>query len=804
MTHEKKISSLKAGTALFLAIAATASLTAPATAQEAETEYSGLGEIIVTAQKRAQNIQDVPIAITAITGDTLAANRIVSVGDLSSMAPGMTVSEGIGGNKLPSFSMRGAVSFGVVPGTDKQISTYIDGVYLSAGRGGMFNLPNLEAIEILRGPQGTLFGRNATGGAISIRTRDPDGEFGVKVSGTVGNQNEYGFKLGVDLPQVGPFSAYVSYVRDHRRGDVRNIGTLWNWDRTASAVKINRAVERSAAYLGSTDSHSAFAAVKFETGDFTTVYKFDWNKDDYSAQANLMTGVNTAFPGVGPFLGALTTSQSFPVIIATDAKRPKYANNTRTVPAKGRASGHSVTSTLGVSDRISLKNIFAYRVTKNFAASSVSGIDGLPITAQAAPLLGLPASLVGQPFVGVGTQANYRSRQISNEFQINYDSDFLTAVAGGLYFLGKDNENDSLLQPSTRFSPVVGGIITPMNIGRSFNRGESLAGYGQFEVHLTPQFDLILGGRVTRDNKSGHLDTGATIPTIQRISFENKDTRFTYLLGANYKPNRDTLLYGKYSTAFVSGGTVAGIPFAAETVKSFEVGAKVDLFDRRLRTNIALYHAKYDNVQYSAGSSTFADLITQLTGDPTRASKIQSFILNPGTPLIAKGIELDITAAPTRGLTFGGTLGYTDAKYDKPADILQPLLATNGGQFLLISRPKWVGSVFFQYDTPQVIDTGYVSFRIDTSFQSRKRLLTNPDVIGAYAHPARYQDSYATLNGRIALRDLSLGGAKAEFALWGKNITNQRAMSSAYDVRFAAVANFIKARAYGFDVTFEY
>ncbi|RYD88275.1 MAG: TonB-dependent receptor, plug, partial [Sphingobacteriales bacterium] len=135
MNHLKNISSLKTGTAAIAAIAATAGLTVPAIAQDADAEYSGLGEIIVTAQKRAQNIQDVPIAITAITGDALAANRVVSVADLSSLAPGMTVSEGIGGNKLPSFSMRGAVSFGVVPGTDKQISTYIDGVYLSAGRG---------------------------------------------------------------------------------------------------------------------------------------------------------------------------------------------------------------------------------------------------------------------------------------------------------------------------------------------------------------------------------------------------------------------------------------------------------------------------------------------------------------------------------------------------------------------------------------------------------------------------------------------------------------------------------------------
>jgi len=170
----------------FLACTAMTAATltaAPALAQTADSE-GGLDVIIVTAQKREQSVQDVPIAVTAISGETLQANRITNVNDLGGLAPGVTTRVSAGGSKLVSFSMRGAVSYGVVPGSDRQVSTYLDGVYLSAPRGSIFDFPDLERIEVLRGPQGTLFGRNATAGAVSITTRDPSGEAGVKASAT--------------------------------------------------------------------------------------------------------------------------------------------------------------------------------------------------------------------------------------------------------------------------------------------------------------------------------------------------------------------------------------------------------------------------------------------------------------------------------------------------------------------------------------------------------------------------------------------------------------------------------------------
>jgi len=250
----------------------------------------GLQEIIVTAQKREQSLQDVPIAISAIGSETIQANRVGNVTDLSGLAPGLTTMPTPGGSQTPQFSMRGTTTNGSVQGSDRGVGIYIDGVYIAAARGAIFDLPDIQRIEVLRGPQGTLFGRNSTAGAISIVTRDPTGEIGVKATATVGNRNEYRFGVGVDLPQVGPFSGYVSYLHSERRGDIRNTATDMLWDRRSGAVPRIAKVLPAARYLGSHNSDSWFAAVKFESGDFTTVYKYDRFRSVNTAAGTALAG----------------------------------------------------------------------------------------------------------------------------------------------------------------------------------------------------------------------------------------------------------------------------------------------------------------------------------------------------------------------------------------------------------------------------------------------------------------------------------------------------------------------------------
>ena len=186
-----------------VALVATAPAHAQSAAAPAPAKHAGSGqleEIVVTSQKRRQNLQTVPISVTVLSNKTLKANRVTSVTDLNGLAPNVAVRTTAGGTAIPSFSIRGITSYGVVPGSDKETSIYLDGVYIGSPRASTFELPDIDRIEVLRGPQGTLFGRNSTTGAISIVTRDPTGTLGAHQDFSVGNYNEFRSRTTVDLP----------------------------------------------------------------------------------------------------------------------------------------------------------------------------------------------------------------------------------------------------------------------------------------------------------------------------------------------------------------------------------------------------------------------------------------------------------------------------------------------------------------------------------------------------------------------------------------------------------------------------
>ena len=507
------------------ALASTFLITGAAQAQAADDNNGGLEEIIVTAQKREQSLQDVPIAVTAITGDALSTNRVTNVTDLSALAPGVTVRPSLGSSSIPSFTVRGAVSYGVVPGSDKQVSMYLDGVYLSSPRGAIFDLPNVQRIEMLRGPQGTLFGRNATAGAVSISTADPTGEASGKISGTYGNNDMFRGEVSVNTPEFGPFSAYLSYVRYQYRGHTRN-GLIQTFDRATNSLKNPKSVT-SAPWLGGKKSDNIFAALKFESGDFKMVYKFDRNNTEETPGGVGLIGYDFRLglgAALGGYVNAIISGQNG-LPLATNGKRPDVVWNSYNTPTDQFQEGHNLTATFVVNDQITIKNIAAYRSSAVAATATLSGVDALPIPASAAPLNPAFAALapadritasagnIGQPYVIFGSGPESRSKQWSDELQINYNSDFLTLTVGGMYFKGKDWTNEHGMQNTVSFTQVTGGTI-PYLPGIAYNEAKSVAAYAQGEFHLTPQLDVILGGRYTDDKKIASLTslTTATCP----------------------------------------------------------------------------------------------------------------------------------------------------------------------------------------------------------------------------------------------------------------------------------------------------
>ena len=813
------------------AMAATAMLPAQAfAAEDEEGATTGIRDIVVTAQKREQSVQDVPIAVTAFDSEAIEDNRITTVQDLTGLAPGMIVRPSAGGIATPSFTMRGQNSFGVVAGSDKQISIYLDGVYISSPRGSIFDLPDVARIEVLRGPQGTLFGRNATGGAVSITTRDPTGEAFVKVAGTVGNRGQYRIGATIETPGFGPFTGYFSFVRDYKRGDIKNANPGLLWDRTAIGDQfapsqgIFPKTQKSVKYLGTRDTYSYFGALKFEPHpDFKIVYKYDRNRDTGSPEGTAFVGHDPNYFGiVGPVIEALTTSQ--PTFQAPNAKRPNMVANGWVTPRDMLIQGHSVTATWDATDNLTVRNVFSHRKVFVSATSAIDGVSSLIFTEEAVDpmallfaggnpavvpfVLPLVQSFVGSRFGIIASQATSTSKQYSNEFQVNWDAGGrLKVTAGALWFHSKDGSGyagNTITFPT--FLPT-SGVVPLTKVGFNINTATSLAAYAQLEFAVTDQLELVLGGRITRDKKGETFTYGPPggLQTINPPTY--KKTKPNFLIGVNYNPNDDILVYGKFSTSFVSGGASIGVPYAPETATSWEAGVKADLLDRKLRVNLAMFHVKYKHFQSPQGTSQASsrDLIVALTTPlfgPVIANElpgfVSTFVVDQGS-IRAQGFELEVTVAPTDGLTFGGGLGFTDTKYT----YINPLvLDSNNGQLAVTQRPKWTGTAWAQYDTQPLWGDAYASFRINTTYfgkmttDTQALTRTEPELL-----VVRERKAFALLNGRIALKGINVGGAEAEFAIWGRNLTDNRSSNFVLVQPIIASANFIPARTYGLDVT---
>lgn len=817
-----------------------------AQAQDDVSRSFGIEDIIVTAQKREQNVQDVPIAITALSSETLQANRVQSVNDLTGLAPGLLSRQNAGSVGSPSFAMRGVFASASAPSQDRQISVYLDGVYLGGTRGSAFDLPDVERIEVLRGPQGTLFGRNSTAGAISVVSRDPVGKLKWRQEVTVGNYDQLRVRTTIDTPQFGAFSAYGTYVHDERRGDVRNLGAGTTFDYTSPFTNVGRT--SSPKWLGSKNSESFFGAIKFAPSDsFSMVYKFDSASTNNTPEARVPSVINTdSFLGslLADVLAAQPPGGGAYGLVALDPsnRRPKATNNAWTQPGFLKASGHSVTTNLVISDSVSIKNISSYRESEVYGPSSIAGLSGLEFTpgartaygrfvavstlgadffalspadqaATSAAFAGFFAGQEGQYFAGYEGNNYGKGKQYSSETQLNYSSDFLEATVGALWYHSKElNGGLPGMAPNFAFAPVP-SLLPLGNLQDGTSISTSIAAYLQGEFHITPQLDIVAGGRITKDKKRGNLIAGGVFtgnrtgegtivsgtgapdsPPFSNFPFNFKKTKPTFSLGVNYKPNDDILLYGKVSTAFLSGGAVGQISFEPETVFAQEVGIKSELLDRRLRVNIALWNAKYKHAQSAQSGSN-------VTIDGVNQAALGVVVIDNGQ-VEAKGFEIEIVAAPVDGLTLGASVGYTNAKSVNPNPYL-----TEGQPYRTTGIAPWIGATNATYLTQPLFADATMLFRVDANYQGKFRSIANPNIENVIPVFAPYEFSKARwiVNGRIALRDIPVGTAKGEIGLWGRNLTNNR--DALYQLQFGDIlmnSSFQPARTYGLDfiVTF--
>jgi iron complex outermembrane receptor protein len=742
-------------------------LATPALAQE-DGGGAQLEEIVVTAQKREQNLQDVPVAVTALSEASIETNRIVDVRDLSAMAPNLTVRVSSGGSALPTYSMRGLVTGGGALGSDRGISVYIDGVYVQAGTGSIFQFADLERIEVLRGPQGTLFGRNATGGAISVLTRGPSGELGVRQELSYGNYDQLRTKTRIDLPRVGPLSAAVTFVHSERDGDIKNLGagTAWNYAASGKGIRV------SPKRLGDSDVNAFLVAAKLDLDKFDLTYKFDYSEDHYTPEGQGVAYLDL----VAPSIAGIVTGQPNPAILTpVTNERPDAVNNWFATPSYVESWGHSLTARYQVNDDISLKNIFAVRKTSVSSTYQLDGLGGLRTG--------------GVPFLLLANNGQQSDKQWSNEFQLNWNHKLFALTAGYIHF-----ENKSVgggfegVANSVVFSAMPNFVVPAVANRHSEVKLKSDAVFAQIEGHVTSQLDLVGGWRLTKDRKDGVDRT--VVGLDQPIRY--RKSRPTYLAGVNYRPIDGVLTYVKYTTGYISGGFLASRTYQPELAKSWEAGVKADLLDRRLRTNLAVFDVKYRDLQVSTSGANLTP--------PNPAGVV---LINAADGK-SRGFEWENTFVPVQGLTLGASVGYTDFEFTRVDRIIGTLAS-----YRPINRPKWTGVLSGQYESGEIFAGGHALVRVDANYRG-KTLLGYTRIGGnPIAYDVLTTDNSWVVNARLALVDMDVKGAKTTVALWARNLFDNKDLTNASSLNLGAIGSFFpgsyeRARTYGVDLIMEF
>jgi len=527
---------LSSATAIAVALSAL-----PAVAQTTDSDKveSGLEEIVVTAQRRAENLQDVPVAVTALTAESLGAKGIDTTTDLTLVIPGLTYTTVVG-SALPRIRGVGAaISLG---GNENPVATYVDGVYIASATASVLAFNNIEQIAVLKGPQGTLFGRNATGGLIQVTTRDPSSELGGEASLSYGNLDTVGANLYMTGGLTENLAADLAmYYNDQQEGYGRNLVT--------------------GAEVGKSRDFAARSKWKLDIGSATTVrLAFDYSKTRAAAP-----GFRAVY-GTVPVTGVPFTGGKFDIASDVDPR------------LEVEQSGGSLTVSHDFGE-VSLLSITAYR------ESDFHAIFDIDKTAAA-----IAKSDLSQP-----------DRQFSQEFQLlSSDNAPLRWVLGAYYF------NSHGAYDPLRITSVANDQFISSTQKTESSAAFGQASYNFTDrTALTLGLRYTAETKDYRASARIVLPSGVTTDR-PAVTDSLDESRLTWRVALDHHFSDDLLGYVSYNRGFKSGGfnpqrfTQPLLPFEPEILDSFEAGVKADLLDRRLRINVAGFYYDYENIQINA------------------------------------------------------------------------------------------------------------------------------------------------------------------------------------------------------------
>jgi iron complex outermembrane receptor protein len=738
-----------AGTALVLCSGAAQAQDGDDTAQPSATE-SGNG-IVVTAQRRSESLQDVPISIAAFSQDTLERNNVLQIEDLERIAPNFTAKRG---PQVANFrlNIRGVGAF-ANNAVEPSVASFLDGVYVPRPGTLVGNMLDIAGVEVLRGPQGTLFGRNASVGALSLRSAAPEDDFSARVTGEVGNGDRYRVDGYVNVP-----------VSDNA---ALRIAGLAQW---FDGYWVN---DFDGQRFGGTDDVAARASFKVENGPFEMILRADYARSQGDGVGNVDFIASSVTPTQ---LAALQTrlGGQLPDTNLDDNRSNQFLR----LDLDDRNWGVSADVSYDAGSIGTVRLISSYRDWDN------RQLDG--------DILFLPV-----PFTT--RNSDYRSQSHNHELQLispkgEWLGGFLDLVAG-LYYFQEDYRLDERLNLEAQFCNVLFAASTPQAVAQrnacnnflTTNGGEdasdlqfsqsveSLAAYGQATLNFTDSLALTLGARYTHDDKSAVFDQtiattfAAPFRSPERVTLPDiSEGRFTYRASLTYKPSDDILLFANYATGYKSAGynsgggspaqtqvDAAGVPildaqgnlvttriFGRETVKNYEIGAKASWLDNALQTNLTFYRMDIEGFQ-------------------DRAFDGVTFAFRNAGSLRQQGFEFDMQVRPARILTISAAVAYLDSAFtDYPnGSGLPGFPVLVGGEPNPAAvqdlrgvpnaySPEWSGAI--GADLEDEIGASGLRWRLNGNLS-----FTGDHFIGGTndGNSQTIQDGYLLLNGRFTLED---------------------------------------------------
>jgi iron complex outermembrane recepter protein len=723
--------------AALLAGAAWSSIAGVASAQQASVadNSASVDAVVVTARRREESLKDVPVAVSAFSAAKLEQQGGTDITVLSQTTPNITVQTARGSNSTLISYIRGVGQQDPLWGFEPGVGLYVDDVYIYRPQGAVLDVFDIERIEVLRGPQGTLYGRNTIGGAIKYVTKRLGDEAGGKIRGTYGSYNQTDLLVSAHTPigdtglSIG--GAYALYKRD---GYGKNLTTgAQHYDKDVQAIRL------SAEYKPTEDLFFRLA--------------YDRVEDD----SNPRHGHREALPTAG----------SYPILDIYDTRAGLGDKN------HVETEGLSLTGEWSATEHVTIKSITASRKGHT---DTLIDFDGTPL-----PTLDIPAT--------------YDDRSFSQELQAVYADENVQGVFG-LYYMNS--------QASGEFDTIAGNLGVAIADGGKVNT-QSFAAFFDFSANLTDKFKVSLGARATRDHKRANVfrffylgatptpyQHGAQRPILQvRTNYDAKKTfeQFTPRISASYDLTDDLTTYASFSKGYKSGGwdmrgdafitpqTVNG--YKPEVVKTYEVGLKGSLLDRRVSFSSAAFLSKYTD--------------QQVTTQVVVPSGIASSVDNAGASTLY-GVEFEANARLSQNLTGNVAVGYIHAEYDRfsrfvPAGAPNPL---NPSTTLATGQVINVADLYGFQNTPEWTGNVSLTWRGDVAGGS---LAITPMI--------SYRDDYQQFELPLPLLDQkaftlvdltaiwTAPGGRYKLALTGKNLTNEKYRTGGYNFAGATYNNSV-------------